>query len=182
MRDLTDAKLVVLAATLQDKGAYTELFRRHCPALKAFLLRLAGHQADAEDLAQATFLRAFDKLPQFRAEASFKTWLFRIGYTEFLQLQRSQRYQERLKNDLLTEYPNSNSLSQDTAIDLEKGLAQLSAEERSAILLCDAVGFSNKDTAETMSVPLGSMKTYLRRARRKLRIHMEGKRGHDGSA
>ncbi len=181
MRELPDSTLAVLAATIPDRKAFAELVRRHRPGLLAFLYRLAGDDLDVEDLAQTAFLKAYDKLAQYRSEASFKTWLFRIGYTEFLQLKRQRKYRNRLKTDLSVEEPYKNVISSEASLDLRRGLARLSVEERAAILLCDAVGLSNNEAAHTMTMPLGSIKTYLKRARKKMRIYMEGEDQNDGS-
>ena len=179
VRELPDARLVVLAATLADRNAFAELVRRHRPGLLAFLLRLAGNEIDIEDLTQTAFLKAYHRLPQFRSDSSFKTWLFRIGYTEFLQLQRTRKYQDRLERDLSVQGQYIEAISPDLSLDLQSGLARLSFEERAAILLCDAVGLTNKDASEAMSVPLGSVKTYLKRARRKMRVYLEGAEQND---
>ena len=181
MRELPDAKLAILAATVADRKAFAELVRRHRPGLLAFLLRLAGDDIDVEDLVQTAFLKAYDKLFQYRSNASFKTWLYKIGYTEFLQLQRKRKYQNQLKTDLSSEEPYSDLISAEASLDLRRALAQLSTEERAAILLCDAVGLSNNDASQAMAVPLGSIKTYLKRARKKMRIYMEGEKYNDGS-
>lgn len=181
MRELPDSTLAVLAATVADKKAFTELVRRHRPGLLGFLYRLAGNDSDVEDLAQTAFLKAYDKLSQYRSDASFKTWLFKIAYTEFLQLQRKRKYQNRLESDLTRKDAYNDRISAEESMDLRKGLAELSLEERAAILFCDAVGLSNKDGAQAMAVPLGSIKTYLRRARKKMHIYMEGEKLDDES-
>ena len=65
-------------------------------------------------------------------------------------------------------------ISIEASMDLRRGLAELSVEERASILLCDAVGLSHNEAAHAMAAPLGSIKTYLKRARKKMRVYMEG--------
>jgi RNA polymerase sigma-70 factor, ECF subfamily len=62
-----------------DKSAFDELVMKHQPALLRLALRYVKTDADAKDVAQAAFVKAFEKLPEFRGEATFRTWLFRIA-------------------------------------------------------------------------------------------------------
>lgn len=173
MNEQSDTTLALLAVTTASGKPFSELVRRHRPGLLAFLYRMAGDDVDIEDLTQITFLKAYTKLAQFRSDASFKTWLFRIGYNEFLQIKRQKKSLERLKADFEDTGLYLEALSVDTSLDLRRSLKKLSVEERAALLLCDAVGLTNKEAADTMGAPLGSVKTFLKRARLKMRTYME---------
>ena len=81
-----DAVLVARALRGEDACAFGQLVRRHQGSIRAQLRRLTGRDETwADDLAQETFLVAWRKLGQFRGEARFCTWLYRIAYTIFLQ-------------------------------------------------------------------------------------------------
>ena len=83
---LSDAELAFLAGANRD--AFGELVRRHQASLHAFLWRLMGNGAQAEDLAQDVFIRCHDKIASFRGDAAFRTWLFAIAQREFLRWRR----------------------------------------------------------------------------------------------
>ncbi|MCA8888440.1 MAG: RNA polymerase sigma factor, partial [Parvularculaceae bacterium] len=74
--DLNDTDLVTLAKAARGSAAFDTLVRRHQAALRAFLLRLSGDAAMADDLAQETFIKAYRAIEGFRGGASFRSWLF----------------------------------------------------------------------------------------------------------
>ena len=87
-----DAALVARALQSGDQAAVGQLIRRHQGMVRAQLRRLtAGDHSWADDLAQETFMRAWRKLDQFRGQAQFATWLYRIAYTTFLQARRDAK-------------------------------------------------------------------------------------------
>ena len=88
-----DRALVARALLEGDRRAFEQLLRRHQGMVRAQLRRLLhGDEAAADDLAQETFLLAWRKLDQFRGEARFSTWLYRIAYSCFLQAVRKRSW------------------------------------------------------------------------------------------
>src|SRR5215831_19609739 len=82
---VSDEALIARIVVSDDRHAFGELVRRHQSAVRATLRKLVGgNTALADDLAQETFLLAYRKLKQFRQEAKFSTWLYRIAYNVFL--------------------------------------------------------------------------------------------------
>src|SRR5438034_518388 len=82
---VSDEALIARVVVSDDRHAFGELVRRHQSVVRATLRKLAGGNAAlADDLAQETFLLAYRKLKQFRQEARFSTWLYRIAYNVFL--------------------------------------------------------------------------------------------------
>ncbi len=82
---VSDAQLIARAVVQDDRHAFGELVRRHQSAVRSTLRRLnGGNIAQADDLAQETFLLAYRNLKSFRQEAKFSTWLYRIAYNVFL--------------------------------------------------------------------------------------------------
>ncbi len=169
--ELSDEQLVAYVRATDDRGAFGLLVARHQGALLAFLTRHTGRVEHAEDLAQEALIKAYDRLDEFRVEATFRTWLFRIAIREFLQAERKagavRRMTDRLRGDaeVDADEPSCDSIA---ALDLQRALLGLDPNERTAVLLSDACGMSNTDVAEAMDAPLGSVKTYIRRARGKL--------------
>lgn len=173
MEALSDDKLVMLVQTTKDTNGYAILVARHQYVLKAFLFRLVGDDMSVDDIAQDTIMLAYEKIKQFRFESSFRTWLFRIGYMEYLQLLRRRKVVDRLKDNVATRQAPLTDLEIESSIDIKRALSTLTEQERAAILLCDAHGFTHQEAAHMISTPLGSLKTYIKRARRKMRAALE---------
>lgn len=166
-----DIELVTLAKAAQDGRAFATLVRRHQARLRAFLIRLSGDPALADDMAQEAFMKAHAGLAGFRGGASFRSWLYAIAYREFLQDARRTKAAARLEDALKQDArdPSGGAIESGLSLDLRRALAGLEELERASILLCDAAGFSHAEAAAALSAPLGSVKTYVARAREKMR-------------
>ncbi|NOX83217.1 MAG: RNA polymerase sigma factor [Alphaproteobacteria bacterium] len=172
-----DIELVALAKVTQDGAAFTELVRRHQARLRAFLRRLCGSAHLADDIAQETFIKAYEGLTSFRGGASFRSWLYAIAYREFLQDRRREKAAARLKGALQTDASNietSSAIEDGLSMDLRRALMGLEETERAALLLCDAAGLSHSEAARVLKAPLGSIKTYIARGRKKMRAALTG--------
>ena len=150
-------------------AAFESLVRRNQNLVRAFLRRLTGSAAAADDLAQETFLLAWRRIGAYEAKGSFKGWLVRIAYTQFLQERRSrqsavrrdeayQREAEEVQND---------AAGVEARIDLDRILALLSPEQRAAMALCYGEGMSHAEAAEALGLPLGTIKSHVLRGREK---------------
>jgi RNA polymerase sigma-70 factor, ECF subfamily len=168
-----DIELVALAKVAQGSAAFTELVRRHQARLRAFLRRLCGSDPLADDIAQETFIKAYEGLTTFRGGASFRSWLYAIAYREFLQDRRREKAAVRLKDALQSDAANnettSRAIEDGLSMDLRRALLGLEETERAALLLCDAAGLSHSEAACVLNAPLGSVKTYIARGRKKMR-------------
>jgi RNA polymerase sigma-70 factor (ECF subfamily) len=170
-----DAVLVARVLTEDDRHAFAELTKRHQAAVRALLRRLTrGDLALADDLAQDTFLQVYRNLRQFRGDARFSTWIYRIAYNAFLAHARARRTEDELPEHL-SEQPADTamgrSLAGDSAMrmDLERALAVLSDNERAAIIHCYYQDLSHEEAAYVLGCPLGTLKTNVLRAKQKLR-------------
>ena len=174
LAQLTDSQLVVIVQTTRNSKAFSELVHRHQSNLCAFLIRSTGNLSMAEDLTQETFMISYSKISSFKHKSSFKTWLFSIGYREFLQSKRKSnaflKMIERFTEATTSEQMVNTEI--DLNIDLQKGLNQLSPQQRAAVLLCDACGMSHSEASTAMDVPLGSLKTYVKQARANLSSYL----------
>jgi len=164
-----DAALVARALRSDGQRAFAELVRRHQGVVRAQLRRLTGGDHSwADDLAQDTFLIAWRKLEQFRADARFSTWLYRIAYTTFLQSAR--RRPVRVGNapadcPAETDEPGAIALQRDLA----HAMTRLSEGERMALTLCYELDMSHDEAASVLAIPAGTVKTHIARAKAKLR-------------
>ncbi len=158
----------------------------HLDAVYRFALRLAGTEAEAEDLVQDTFYRAWRSWKQYTPGTKCKSWLFTICRNAFLRKrERSQRHDE-----ILTEKApdDPESLSRENPVfaasrdedpegdyfrsivddEVLAAIDELPEEYRTAVVLSDLEGMAYKEIAELMDVPVGTVKSRLFRGRRML--------------
>lgn len=156
-----------------DLAAFAALVCAHEAALRRYLARLAGDEGD--DLAQETLLAAWRAIGQWRGEGRFAGWLRRIATRRFLDRQRkggsgAPRHWAGLDAVDATAAPGSPEL----ALEIDAALGQLAPRERAAALLVFAEGYSHAEAAETLGVPLGTLKSIVARARAALIPLLEG--------
>ena len=167
----SDADLIVRVLSHEDQNAFGELVRRYQSPVRGFLARMTnGDWAMADDLAQETFLKVWQKLRTFRGEARFSTWLFGIAHNEFRSA--CPRRKELACADVETELESEAAASAtDTHLhlDLTEALRLLNSGERAAIILCCQNGLSHEEAALVLECPLGTVKTNILRGREKLR-------------
>lgn len=173
----TDAVLVARVLAGQDRHAFAALVRRHQGAVRALLRRLTnGDDALADDLSQEAFIQAFRKLDQFRGDARFSTWIYRIAYNAFLMHVRVRKPEESLDDTQPAaedeEHAGDLQAEQSVAnlqLDLQRALALLSPAERAAIVQCYYLDRSHEEAAYVMQCPLGTVKSHVSRAKQKLK-------------
>jgi RNA polymerase sigma-70 factor (ECF subfamily) len=168
---LSDAVLVARVVAADDRHAFAELTRRHQSAVRAQLRRLTRNdRALADDLAQDTFIQVYRNLRQFRGDAKFTTWIYRIAYNAFLAHIRSAHPEEELPEQLPDEGAGPSPADASAMkMDLAKALATLSEGERAATIQCYYQELSHEEAAYVLGCPLGTVKTNVLRAKQKLR-------------
>jgi RNA polymerase sigma-70 factor (ECF subfamily) len=165
-----DRALVTRVLLGNDRRAFEQLLRRHQGMVRAQLRRLLhGDEAAADDLAQETFLLAWRKLDQFRGEAKFSTWLYRIAYACFLQACRRQPWAAGHADDGALEQLPAAPHAIDLQLDIERAMKRLSAAEQAVLLHCVQLGLSHPETAYVLAMPLGTVKTHATRGKAKLK-------------
>lgn len=150
-----------------DEAGFRALYQRHTPALYLLLTRLmAGNTADADDVLQDTWVACCRGLHRFRGDSAFATWLTRIGI-------RAARGRMRLAysgDDFLDQIPAASPpFSAATRIDLDRAIRQLPDHQRVILVLHDIEGFTHEEIAEQLSIPTGTSKVTLSRARAAMR-------------
>jgi len=165
-----DQTLVARALLGDDRQAFEQLVRRHQGMVRAQLRRLLhGDEAAADDLAQETFLLAWRKLDQFRSDARFSTWLYRIAYSCFLQMCRTKSWTARNAQDNEMEQLPAPTNAMDLRLDLARAMQHLSAAEQAVLLHCVQLGLSHEEAAYVLAMPLGTVKTHAMRGKAKLK-------------
>lgn len=165
----TDADLIARVLSHKDQNAFGELVRRYQSPVRAFLTRMTrGDSHLADDLAQETFLKAWQKLQTFRGTAKFSTWLFGIAFNEF---RGAARKRKELALDDVENLPEEPARVADPQLrlDLTESLKLLNSNERAAVLLCCQNGLSHEEAALALDCPLGTVKTNVLRGREKLK-------------
>lgn len=170
-----DRALVARVLLGDDRRAFEQLVRRHQGMVRAQLRRLLhGDAASADDLAQETFLLAWRKLDQFRGDARFSTWIYRIAYSCFLQA-----YRKRVPRALQADACEAEQLpvadgAMDLQLDLDRALQRLSQAEQAVLLHCVQMGLSHEEAAYVLAMPLGTVKTHALRGKAKLKAELAG--------
>jgi len=155
-----------------DVDAFDELMRAHEDRIFGLCLRMLQDRDSALDATQDTFLTVFRKADRFKAEAAFSTWLYRVAMNTCYDHLRRRK---RKRTEPLPESHDPADRSADSAIhaaelrpDLHRALIRLSDEFRAAVVLVDMEGLSLEQAADTLEVPVGTVKSRLFRARRLL--------------
>src|SRR5919198_4657384 len=153
------------------------------PGLYSSAFRLTRNAADAEDLVQETFLRAYRGFHQFQEGTNLKAWLYRILMNTFINSYRKKQREPRTISDDEVEdwYLYSRMAdeglepSAETSVieslpdeDVQEALQSLPEQFRAAVLLADVEGFSYKEIAEITGVPIGTVMSRLHRGRKAL--------------
>ncbi len=149
------------------------LFDVH-PRMRRLAVRLVGSEAD--DVLQESYISAFRAQSQFRGEARFETWLYRIVYNTCISHLR--KYRPSMVSDLELEFASGRAdtaRSAATRVDLVAALGSLGPSHRAAVLLVDAEGLSYEETAAVLGLPRGTVASRVSRARKILRSQLTEK-------
>ena len=185
-KELSDQE-VVLQARQGREPAFRELIGRYERPVFSLIYRLVRDREKSEDLSQETFIKVLNAIDRYDPSYKFSSWIFKIAHNtaldhlrkkepETLSLDGSPHAQSAAEIEASTVHVASDAPSpEDYAAHrelsgvLEQAIAQLRPEYRTAIILCHMEGRAYEDIAEIMEVPLGTVKTYIHRARHELK-------------
>ncbi|HEY4334018.1 MAG TPA: sigma-70 family RNA polymerase sigma factor [Ilumatobacteraceae bacterium] len=154
--------------TTRRVADFESLVRVHDGALRAFAYRLVGRECD--DVLQVAYIAAFRALPGFRDESAVSTWLHRIVYTTAMNHLRSRRRRLHRDDAAIDDVVRDDvAVFVSNRVDVARALARLPLDQRAALLLVDAQGFSYDDAARVLDVAPGTVASRLNRARHRLR-------------
>ena len=190
---LPDADVVRLAQQGREL-AFRELVRRYERPVFSLVFRMVRDRETAEDLAQDAFVKVLNHIDKYSPEFKFSSWLFKIANNVAIDHLRKRR----LDTISMDGSPHASTASeveattlnleseQESALDeleakelgtaIERAIASLRPEYRSCIMLRHVEGRSYEEIAATLDLPLGTVKTYIHRARHELRKALEGLR------
>lgn len=177
MNDLETERAWVRGARAGSADDFSKLVAAHQGALRGFLRRLSGNHADADDMAQETFVFAWEHLARFDAARPFRPWLFGIAWRRYREgkrgwLRRLKRESRAVEDAGTVGHPDPG-----LGLDLAAALGTLQPEQKAAVLLCLMAEFTHVEAAEALALPLGTVKSHVARGREKL-VAMLG--GFDG--
>ena len=174
----TDQALVA-AAQAGDEHAAEAIVHRYQNRIYNFALAMTGSSADADDLAQETFIRALRGLPRFRGDSSLKNWLYRIATNAArshrgARMRRAPVWETRLESDTLAErqFASGEESAEQRAIrrqTVDRALAALPADLRKAVVLRDIEGLEYREIASVLNIPIGTVMSRIFRGRQRLR-------------
>ena len=163
-----DVELATLAQT-GDRKAFGELVRRHGSGVRGLLRRMGASSSEADDVAQDAFLAGFEAIAEFRGEGAFGGWIKKIAARQYLR--RLQRERRLAALALEAEMPEADA-APDGRIDLDEALKTLAAPERLCVSMCYGAGLSHAEAAEALNLPLGTVKSHVKRGLEKLRTRL----------
>lgn len=173
-RQLTALHDVELAglATAGDRRAFGELVRRHGSAVRALLRRMGADGAKADDIAQDAFIAAFERIGEFRGEGTFVSWVRKIAARLYLKRLPRERRLQSLDDMDEAEGDTGSEVRFAGRIDLDEALKGLGEGERLCVSLCYGAGLSHVEAADALKLPLGTVKSHVKRGLEKLRARL----------
>lgn len=191
---LEDKELAALAARGREM-AFRELLARYERPVFSLVYRMVRDRTLAEDLAQEAFIRAFNAIGSYKPRFKFSSWIFKIANNHTIDHLRKRRLdtvsmegspharspeeeaRTRLVLESQEEAPDRYVESRELGGQIEEAIGRLRPEYRTAVLLRHVEGYTYEEIAGIMDLPLGTVKTYLHRARGELRSllgHVDG--------
>jgi RNA polymerase sigma-70 factor (ECF subfamily) len=179
---------------MADQAQFADLAMEHMASLYSAALRMTRNPADAEDLVQETYLKAYRAFGSFQEGTNLKAWLYRILTNTFINSYRARRRrpEESELDDVEDLYlyrrlgglegatagrgPEEEVLDRFTEAEVKAAVEALPEQFRIAVLLADVEGFSYKEIADILEVPIGTVMSRLHRGRRALQkaLHQFG--------
>jgi RNA polymerase sigma-70 factor (ECF subfamily) len=188
--EVSDQQVVVYAQEGRE-DAYRELIKRYERPVYSLIYRMVRDNETAEDLAQETFIKVLNNIDRYRPEFKFSSWLFKIANNITIDHLRRRQLDtisiegapdavtgERIRATAITvasggESPLEELESKEIGASIEQAIAKLRPEYRACIILRHVEDYSYDEIAEIVKLPLGTVKTYIHRARQELREHLE---------
>ena len=184
---MPDERETVARAQAGDRPAFNQLVVRHQDAVYTLCFRLTGNAEDAADATQEAFLSAFKHLSDYRGGA-FAGWLLRIASNACFDLHRYRKrrpavsldappaeHEDAPTRDVEDERagPELTALQGELAGVIQEGLLELPEDQRLALVLCDQYGYDYQAIADLTAAELGTVKSRINRARRKMRDFLQ---------
>jgi len=182
--DRGDEAALVVSAQSGDEAAFAEIVRRYQRAVYRVAYALTRNASDADDLAQETFVRAYQALGRFRVGEPLYPWLSRIAVNLTYSLFRSRRRRPEVSIEPLMEAGQQWAAGDDPAAEtadrerselVEQSFSCLSPEHQTILVLRVVQDLSYEEIAQALQIPLGTVMSRLSRARAELKARLEAR-------
>ncbi|MGD0947818.1 MAG: sigma-70 family RNA polymerase sigma factor [Candidatus Binatia bacterium] len=173
---------LVRASRRGDRDAFRELVERYERKVVSIAVGMVHNREDAVEIAQETFVKAYENLVRFKGESSFYTWLYRIVVNRAIDFQRRERrhptvgledwsggegYEELLKEERLTD-PYQQAQAREVGERVSAAIDELTPDHKAVILLREVEGLSYDEISRVMQCSKGTVMSRLHYARKKL--------------
>jgi RNA polymerase sigma-70 factor (ECF subfamily) len=172
---MTDQALIIQFQNGDAKeSAFTQLLKRHRETVFFQIKKMVLEHADADDIAQAVWIKVWNKLDGFKQESAFSTWLFRVAYNETLnfiaQKNRLKTHSAQNELDHSLEHPSSQNALKETTIQikLERAIAELPEKQRFVFMLRYYEAFDYEKIASITGTTVGGAKANYHQAVKKM--------------
>jgi RNA polymerase sigma-70 factor (ECF subfamily) len=173
---MSDSQDVALAAS-GDRQAFERLYRTHANRVYSLCARMSGSRSKGEELTQDVFVRTWEKLPQFRGESAFSTWLHRLAVNVVLNARKADGKHASRMDEQSADEERWNEVSGAPMLaermDLQQAIGKLPAGARRIFVLHDIEGYKHEEIAGIFGITVGGSKAQLHRARLLLREALE---------
>ena len=177
---MTDQELIIQFQNGDSKeAAFTQLLKRHREPVFFQIKKMVLEHADADDIAQAVWIKVWNKLDGFKQESAFSTWLFRVAYNETLnfiaQKKRLKTHTTQNELDHSLEHPSSQDALKETKIQikLERAIAELPEKQRFVFMLRYYEAFDYEKIASITGTTVGGAKANYHQAVKKMTSILE---------
>ena len=164
-----DERRWILRSQKGDHDAFESLIQSHQHMIHSLAYRMTGSVADAEDLAQETFIQAHQQLENFRGDAKFSSWLYRIAVNRCLNWKKREQRHGQLLEDWHEQSQTSAKPNAGLAGQVQSALMKLNPEQRAAIVLTTYDGLSHAEAAKVFGCSETTVSWRLFAARAKLK-------------
>ena len=185
MGDTDEDKVWVLQSRNGDPAAFESLIRTHQRMIHSLTFRMTGSLADAEDLAQEAFIRAYRQLNSYQGTAKFSSWLYRIAVNACLNWRQRETRREQIyarwaeSNNALQSGPEPVAGDDNLSREVQSALMKLPAKQRAAIVLTVYDGHNHAEAAKILGCSETTVSWRVFAARRKLKRWLSAKGGRN---
>lgn len=165
----------VAAARNGSELAFARLVQLHQSGVRSFLRRiLSAGWAEADDIAQETFLAAWSSLSSLKTDQGFRPWIMGIAWRRAQDRIRRSRRSAARDGSWLDQAELPQGVSAEDRMAMQSAMSDLAPDVRACVALCLAGGWSHSEAAEVLGLPLGTVKSHVVRGRAKLLLSLGG--------
>ncbi len=170
-RESSSEAELIRCASAGNAGAFSQLVIRYRPQVVRTAYGIVGSAVEADDVAQDTFVKAWAKLPDFRRESEFGTWLYRITVNTAIDAMRRRRFEAPLDEAMpqTHEAPEAAALRREEQRRVRAAIQELPPATRATLVLREYEQLSYREIADVLDIPIGTVMSRLNYARQLLK-------------